>query len=297
MRPLGGIRRPPLQAAGGAGQHEDGARRAHQRVPGRQRLFLRDAPLRSGQRRLRQKHARQGPVRLHQFRREGGRLRGDRPSGCGRRGRRLHHHRHRARPRRKRAQDDRAHQAQAAAGLRDRRQRGHARGRDRPGKLGGRCHQGGHRARQGLHHAAEDGLRHRRLAAFGAEVVRARGHQTHHRRRGHPPPWRHRQERALRRGHGDGGFALRRPRGVAGHHRRSGRQALQGVLRLGQRLQQGRVQACGRQAHPRAHQGPAGRHPARDARRPAKLHQLCGRSFPGRPAQGQLRDPRRRERR
>ena len=36
---------------------------------------------------------------------------------------------------------------EAAAGLRDRRQRGHARGRDRPGELGRRRHQGGRGAR------------------------------------------------------------------------------------------------------------------------------------------------------
>ena len=36
-----------------------------------------------------------------------------------------------------------------------------------------------------------------RLAALGAQVVRPRGDQAHHRGRRHPPPWRHRQERAL----------------------------------------------------------------------------------------------------
>ena len=46
---------------------------------------------------------------------------------------------------------------------------------------------------------AEDRLRHRRLAALGAEVVRARRDQADHRRRRHPRPRRHRQERALRR--------------------------------------------------------------------------------------------------
>jgi hypothetical protein len=89
--------------------------------------------------------------------------------------------------------------AEAAQGLRDRRQRGHARGRDRPGELGRRRHQGRRRPGQGVHHQAEDRLRHRRLAAQRAEVVCARGHQAHHRRRRHPPPRRHRQERALRR--------------------------------------------------------------------------------------------------
>jgi GMP reductase len=69
---------------------------------------------------------------------------------------------------------------------------------------------------QGLHHQAEDRLRHRRLAALGAEVVRARRDQADHRRRRHPRPRRHRQERPLRRLHGDDRLALRRPRGVAG---------------------------------------------------------------------------------
>ena len=112
-------------------------------------------------------------------------------------------------------QHDRAHQAEAAAGLRDRRQRRHARGGDRPRELGRRRDQGRRRPGQGLHHAAEDRLRHRRLAALGAEVVRARGDQADHRRRRHPRPRRHRQERALRRGDGDDRLAVRRPRGVA----------------------------------------------------------------------------------
>ena len=43
----------PLRAAGGAGQHEDGGRRADRRVAGGERLLLRDAPLRPRQRRLR----------------------------------------------------------------------------------------------------------------------------------------------------------------------------------------------------------------------------------------------------
>ena len=40
------------------------------------------------------------------------------------------------------------------------------------------------------------------------EMVRTRGDQTDHRRRRHPPPRRHCQERALWRRHGHGGFAL-----------------------------------------------------------------------------------------
>jgi GMP reductase len=82
-----------------------------------------------------------------------------------------------------------------------------------------------------------------------------------------------------------------------GRHGRGRRQAVQGVLRLGQRLQQGRVQARRGQAHPRADQGPAGRHAARDARGPAELDQLRRRARAGRPEEGQLRDPGRRERR
>ncbi len=46
----------------------------------------------------------------------------------------------------------------------------------------------------------------------GAQVVRARGHQAHHCRRRHPPPRRHRQERALWRHHGHDWLAVRRPR-------------------------------------------------------------------------------------
>ena len=209
---------------------------------------------------LREADARQGPARLDQLGREAGRLPGHRPPRARGRGRRLHHHRHRARPCRQRAQDDRAHQAEAAQDLRDRRQRGHARGGDRPGELGRRRHQGRRRPGQGVHHQAEDRLRHRRLAALGAEVVRARGHQADHRRRRHPRPRRHRQERALRRVDGDDRLAVRRPRRVARADRRGRRQALQGVLRLGQRLQQGRVQARRGQAHPRADQGQARRH-------------------------------------
>jgi GMP reductase len=48
-------------------------------VAGRQRLLLRDAPLRPGQRGLREADARQGPVRVDQLGREAGRLPGDRP--------------------------------------------------------------------------------------------------------------------------------------------------------------------------------------------------------------------------
>ena len=73
----------------------------------------------------------------------------------------------------------------------------------------GRCRPG-----QGVHHQAEDRLRHWRLAAQRAEVVCPRGDQADHRRRRHPRPWRHRQERALRCEHGDDRLALRRPRGV-----------------------------------------------------------------------------------
>jgi GMP reductase len=43
-------------------------------------------------------------------------------------------------------------------GLRDRRQRGHARGGDRPGELGRRRHQGRHRPGQGLHHPLKTGF-------------------------------------------------------------------------------------------------------------------------------------------
>ena len=197
VRPLDRIRRPALQAAGGARQHEDGAGRVHQRVAGRQRLLLRDAPLRPGQRRLREAHARAGSVRLHQLGCEGAGLRRDRPPGRRRRRRRLHHHRHRPWPRRERAPDDRTHQEKAAPGFRDRRQRRHARGGDRPGELGRGRDQGWCRPGQGLHHQAQDRVWHRRLAALGAQVVRARGNQAHHRGRRHPPPRRHRQERAL----------------------------------------------------------------------------------------------------
>ena len=132
-----------------------------------------------------------------------------------------------------RAPHDRAHQGEAAAGLRDRRQRGDARGGDRPRELGRRRDQGRRRPGQGLHHQAQDRLRHRRLAALGAEVVRPRRDQADHRRRRHPRPRRHRQERALRRLHGDDRLAVRRPRGVARAHGRGRRQAVQGVLRLG----------------------------------------------------------------
>jgi GMP reductase len=59
-------------------------------------------------------------------------------------------------------------EGQDALGLRDRRQRGHARGRDRPGELGCRRHQGRHGPGQGLHHQAQDRLWHRRLAAESA---------------------------------------------------------------------------------------------------------------------------------
>ena len=89
----------------------------------------------------------------------------------------------------------------------------------------------------------------------------------------------------------------------AGHEESPGpdgrgrRQALQGVLRLGQRLQQGRVQARRGQAHPRADQGQARRHAARDARGRAELDQLRRRHQAGRPAQGELRRARRRQRR
>ena len=73
----------------------------------------------------------------------------------------------------------------------------------RPGELGRRRHQGRHRPGQGLHHAHEDRLRHRRLAAVGAQVVRPRGDQADHCRRRHPRARRHRQEHPLRRHHGD----------------------------------------------------------------------------------------------
>ncbi len=96
------------------------------------------------------------------------------------------------------------------------------------GELGRGRDQGRYRPGQGLHHPAEDRLRHRRLAALGAEVVRPRGDQADRRRRRHPPPWRHRQERALRRRDGHGRLAVRRPRGIAGRDGRGRRQALQG---------------------------------------------------------------------
>ena len=152
---------------------------------------------------------------------------------------------------------------------------GHARGGDRSRELGRRRHQGRRRPGQGLHHAAEDRLRHRRLAAVGAQVVRARGHQADRRRRRHPPPRRHRQERALRRRDGDDRLAVRRPRGEPGRRRsRSTASCYKEYYGSASRLQQGRVQARRRQAHPRADQGQAGRHAARDARGPAKLDQL-----------------------
>ncbi|KAF5296125.1 hypothetical protein FQA39_LY19306 [Lamprigera yunnana] len=85
---------------------------------------------------------------------------------------RIHHHRHRPRPRRQRKEHDPVPEGQDSCGLRDRWQRGHARSRDRPGKLGRRRHQGGRGPRQGVHHQAENRLWHGRLAAVGAEVVR-----------------------------------------------------------------------------------------------------------------------------
>src|SRR6185369_6314626 len=68
-----------------------------------------------------------------------------------------------------------------------------------------------------------------------------------------------------------------------------------GVLRLGVRLQQGRVQARRGQAHPRADQGQARRHAARDEGRRAELDLVCGRHPARRHPQRQLRDPRRRQ--
>ena len=90
---------------------------------------------------------------------------------------------------------------------------------------------------------------------------------------------------------------------LAGHEespgpdRRGRRQAVQGVLRQRLGLQQGRVQARRRQAHPRAGQGQAGRHAARDGGRRAELHQLCRRQEADGHPQGQLRHPGRRQRR
>jgi hypothetical protein len=62
------------------------------------------------------------------------------------------------------------------------------------------------------------------------------------------------------------------------------------------RLQQGRVQARRGQAHPRADQGQAGRHAARDARGRAELDLVFGRHPARRHPQGQLRHPGRRQR-
>jgi GMP reductase len=132
-------------------------------------------------------------------------------------GARIHHHRHRPRPCRQREEHDRLPQAKAAAILRDCRQRGHARGRDRPGKLGRRRHQGGRGPGQGVHHQAQDRFWHRRLAAQRAQVVRPRGHQAHHCRRRHPQPWRHCQEHPLWRHHGDDRLA------VCGHEESPGK--------------------------------------------------------------------------
>jgi GMP reductase len=73
-----GPRRSP---AGGAGEHEDGRRRADRRMAGGQRILLRDAPLRRRQRGVRAAHARQEPAGLDQLRRQAPRLRGHRPSG------------------------------------------------------------------------------------------------------------------------------------------------------------------------------------------------------------------------
>jgi hypothetical protein len=79
----------------------------------------------------------------------------------------------------------------------------------------------GRRPWQGLHHQAQDRLWHGRLAAVGAQVVRPCGDQTHHRRRWHSQPWRHRQEHPLRRFDGDDRLAVRGPRRVARQNRRS----------------------------------------------------------------------------
>ena len=61
---------------------------------------------------------------------------------------------------------------------------------------------------------------------------------------------------------------------------------LQGVLRQRVGLQQGRVPPRRRQAHPRADQGPPGRHAARDAGRPAKLDLVRRRPLRDRHPQG-----------
>ena len=81
VRCVGAVRAAPLQAAGGAGEHEDRGRRADHRVPGGQRPLLRDAPLRHRQRGLCARHARQGAVRVDQLGRQAGRPRHDRPPG------------------------------------------------------------------------------------------------------------------------------------------------------------------------------------------------------------------------
>lgn len=93
-----------------------------------------------------------------------------------------------------------------------------------------------------------------------AQMVCPCGHQAHHCRRRHPQPWRHCQEHPLRREHGHDRFAICWSRRVARQNGGSRWRYVQGVLRLGQRLQQGRIQTRRRQAHPGADQGQAGRH-------------------------------------
>jgi Ca-activated chloride channel family protein len=93
-----GAGRPQLPHPGRAGQHEDGGQRGHLPVAGAERLLLRDAPLRPGQRGLRARMMHAGRFRVDLAGREEARLRHGGPAGRRGPGARVRDHRHRARP-------------------------------------------------------------------------------------------------------------------------------------------------------------------------------------------------------
>ena len=188
-----------------------------------------------------------------------------------------------------------AHIRRSCPRLRDRRQRGHARGGDRPGELGRRRHQGRRGARARCASPAEDRLRHRRLAALSAEVVCARGHKPII------------ADGGIRH-HGDIARAIRFGAAMvmigslfAGHEESPGQTVevdgqLQSTTARPATSTRASTSTSRASASSKPVKGGAGRHPARDARGRAELDQATAAAPSWPTCGGELRHPGRRER-
>jgi len=169
--------------------------------------------------------------------------------------------------------------------------------RDRTSRTGGRRRHRSAWAPACVSPESSGPARHRRRAALGAELVGARVATStdHCRRPAFAITATNREERALARLVVMIGSLSSRTRESAVQDWRGRRQALQGYSRLGERLNKGEYKPRRRQAHPRAAQGPPGRHACCECRNVQSSISYAGGTSASHP-KVQLRDPGRRQR-